>query len=832
MRPVLTLLLLFPAVASADPARRDLYGDPLPEGAIQRLGTARMKHPGASRISVAPDGETVVTLAYDRIIRLWSARTGKLLKGLSYSPPDGQERNISSDGLRFVIIDKQVVQVWDLENRKVTHRLPLKGVDRLTAVAFSTDPNVIATAEDTPREYRIRVWDLKKGTQREIGHTEEPITVLGFASPTRIFSRTDADVHGASSQLWDLEDANRSRFFPRPVPLCFQPNNPWVALTKRDADPLRRDWEIWDLRRDEPAETFPGDNTTRCVGVSPDGSRLLSRGTGGANLLDRKTKNVLATFPPGATFAFSPDAKHLYLLENYALLRKIDAISGQSVWEASDRIGGSVPADLRWLPDSRFLLASYKSNPVSAVYDSRSGRVAGTITHAPEIPPIPYRDGAETTIFSTGTGFERRGWRDAKLGEPSPVELPRGLIGPWRRVGLSPDGKRLEVTQLDASGERNVYRRIDLASKTVVAERLDRNRSLNFQGPKNSDFSLDGRFLHDESDLFFPGTGEAVPPREGQASGSGMTLSDRTDLIAGNHNREFALPNASSPQRVVQYDLRIWERFTGRTLVEFKDTGIRRGAFHPSGRFLATDHPDGVRVWNLLSSKLERLIPCHDATFNDSLDGPCAYRLAFSPDGTKLATGHGDTTVLIWDTSDLPPAPRERLDAAAIEKLWQTLGEPDAKPAWAAHWKLAGSPETVLPFLQEHLRPVRGLTRKEVQPLLDELESNDFRKREAATRKVNELDEAFLPLAQELLAGDIGEDLRRRLAPIPKKKRWNVPPTGEDLRLMRVVRLLETIGGAEALRLVEKLSEGAAAARATQEAVAARERMRHGKGSE
>jgi RNA polymerase sigma factor (sigma-70 family) len=64
------------AVAQSAPAV-DLYGDPLPEGAIARLGTVRFRHGGQLQsIAYSPDGKTIASGNFGRIM-LWEAETGK-----------------------------------------------------------------------------------------------------------------------------------------------------------------------------------------------------------------------------------------------------------------------------------------------------------------------------------------------------------------------------------------------------------------------------------------------------------------------------------------------------------------------------------------------------------------------------------------------------------------------------------------------------------------------------------------------------------------------------------------------------------------------------------
>src|SRR5690242_4933301 len=110
MRPlhgrVLVLLSLLPAVGSAGPAeeapapRRDLYGDPLPDGAVARMGSVRFRHAGLSDYVFLPGGKTVLTSGSDRVLRFWDVGAGRQVRGIKLQGTSGSGRavTLSPDG--------------------------------------------------------------------------------------------------------------------------------------------------------------------------------------------------------------------------------------------------------------------------------------------------------------------------------------------------------------------------------------------------------------------------------------------------------------------------------------------------------------------------------------------------------------------------------------------------------------------------------------------------------------------------------------------------------------------------------------------------------------
>ena len=103
--------------------------------------------------------------------------------------------------------------------------------------------------------------------------------------------------------------------------------------------------------------------------------------------------------------------------------------------------------------------------------------------------------------------------------------------------------------------------------------------------------------------------------------------------------------------------IRVWDTESGTlqsTLRWRRGVSTYALAFSPKGRFLASGHRDGVRLWHYAVSegqKWDYAIGEYQNIMDLKGHKDYIYRLAFAPDELTLLTGSKDGTIIAWDTT-------------------------------------------------------------------------------------------------------------------------------------------------------------------------------------
>src|SRR5947209_2587923 len=110
------LVLVSPgAVAAQPPVRLDAYGDPLPPGAVARLGTTRLRQSEAVHgLVFTADGKGLLSVG-SSTVRLRDVATGRLVRSWGAFTEVAWGLFFATDGKQFVAVGKDGrLRLWDI----------------------------------------------------------------------------------------------------------------------------------------------------------------------------------------------------------------------------------------------------------------------------------------------------------------------------------------------------------------------------------------------------------------------------------------------------------------------------------------------------------------------------------------------------------------------------------------------------------------------------------------------------------------------------------------------------------------------------------------------
>jgi RNA polymerase sigma factor (sigma-70 family) len=647
----------------------DLFGDPLPPGAVARLGTVRFRTGGTilGGIGVLPDNNTLVSASDGGGVRFWDAKTGKLLREIGTDPLLVRSFALAPNGKYFAVAGNlprepktptsRSVGIWNTATGRQIQTLTRADQDgEAPALAFTEDGELLASMGESGL---LRIEKVVAGEEL-FRHQFEPRSQVGLAFS--IDGSTVAVSHDSSPRrklsLWkwqsggdplELQVTDKAGSC-----LAFSPDGNLLAEAGYSMQVVR----VWDVASGRLLHTLqppvPDSHRTHAVAFAPDGKTLLastkSVTDSAVHIWDTATWKHLKTLEPGAdSLAISRDSRLLTCLRGRAL----------AVWD---------------LTSGKQLAANDEAH-LSAVTQLA---VAGNVIASGDRQTIRFWDG------STGKHL-------AKLDNGG---------DPVGAIALAPDGKKL----VSASNWKNAVYLWDAATGALIFE-LPGHGKLGVPGSLG--FAADGKHF------FSWGTDRSLRQWDvvtGKCVLEKTVPPDATDpkqnvapMIIGPcaFSRSGDLLVLSPGNKTMAFDVA-----TGKRLFEINSQGgsVVSQALSPDGRLLLDSSrgktsvaqlPDGrmqlsaektnlICLWELSTRQLRKQIILPDGgagpvTFSpdsklfaaavgapqrqirvwDTANGKEIARikgfqgnvvsLAFAAGSTRLISGMDDTTALVWD---------------------------------------------------------------------------------------------------------------------------------------------------------------------------------------
>jgi hypothetical protein len=232
-----------------------------------------------------------------------------------------------------------------------------------------------------------------------------------------------------------------------------------------------------------------------------------------------------------------------------------------------------------------------------------------------------------------------------------------------------------------------------------------------------------------------------------------------------------------------------------------------------------SDAPLQIRFWDIATGEQVAGIAGHNEDVSS---------LAFSPDGKLLAAGMYGTTALVWEVPEAARVTgfkRQPLSDADADTLWGKLASTNAEEGQKAVVRLAQDAPAAIALAEKNLQPVVSPPAEMIRSLIEELASDEFQKREAATARLAAFGSAIAGQLTEAAEKSEVLEVRLRCNDLLEKASKRFAQSGPMRQQTRAVQLLEWIGNPEAVALLNRLAGGAKEAHLTTEAAAALARL-------
>lgn len=576
---------------------RDYTQWELPEGALLRIGKGRIED-----LKFSPDGQL---LAVATSVGIWLYDTEAYSERNLITADKGKVTAIafSADSRRLAGgSGHYTLSVWDARSGNLLKTFGLEKSNpevvwdpmQVVSVAFSPDGRRLVSF--ARYEGTLRVWDVRTGDLLKTFRDRSVQADSAAFSPNgQILALGGQDwIKHSTINLWEAETSERQRILAPPgqiVSMVFSPDSRTLAaVAGYDYDD--RNLYVWDVHTEERLHKLIGHTGSIYALAFSANSRVAAGGDEGDTTLrmwDTRTGDLLKTFKGHTdtvrTLAFSPNGDTLASASSDSTLRLWNPETGHQKKILIEHLGWDI--DVAFSPDGKWL-ASVSQDDTIRLWDSNTGHLLRTLTgHTGPVTAIAISSDGRTLASSGYFPDSTLRFWNPETGELlKTISDHKGING----FSFSPDSQTLASVGRDATVQL-----WDVETGSLLKTFTGNDREF-----RAVVFSPDGQLL---------------------ATGGWVSA------------------------------IHLWDVQTGRLLKTLPEKyGVETLAFSPGGRFLASGggfKDPTTRLWHVPTGEKRLTLTGHAKNRNSGHTSD-VYSVAFSPDGTLLASG-GIDGLRLWN---------------------------------------------------------------------------------------------------------------------------------------------------------------------------------------